>query len=265
MRLAAATCLFFTVLFVGSAAAGEVDVEHKDDWSGVEYGGSLHDSKPGANGKGPGTRPSGSPGYPGYSPDLVQRDGAWCVTNRVTYYDERADAASHTAASEARWLTLLRNYPPCPDSPRRPRPAVPAVSYATRFWGEVLLPKPVPHIRPGYAITGMPAFLETGSEVRQTFTRQTPLGTLTLETSGAFRVDWGDGTRTGPHPYLGAPWPHGRITHGYTEVGTYRVVVTEEWSAVWRLAGESGRLDGLRTVGVIESLPVHEIQAVRNR
>jgi hypothetical protein len=136
---------------------------------------------------------------------------------------------------------------------------------AEQFWGEIPLPKPQPRIAPGYAITGKRAYLETNGVLAQPFSRETPLGTLTLEAKGTYTVDWGDGTTTGPHDLEGAAWPDGGISHVYAHRGTVTVTVTEAWEATWRLAGQSGTLTGLSTNAAITDFPIQEVQAVRTR
>ncbi len=136
---------------------------------------------------------------------------------------------------------------------------------AEEFWQEVPLPKPQPHIAPGRAITGKTAYLETNGETAHSYTRETPLGTLQLHARGEYYVDWGDGEKTGPYAFEGGPWPNGRITHVYINVGTYDIVVTEKWQAPWTMGGEQGTLSGLETVGRIDNFPVEQIQAVRER
>jgi hypothetical protein len=166
-------------------------------------------------------------------------------------------------------------YAVCPDNlladPAVPAPLGPEASgqdqtqtsYAIRFWRSVPLPTPEPYIAPGRAITGLFAYLETRGETTHTFTEpNTPFGPLEIVAKGAYYVDWGDGTKTGPHPHEGGPWPDGRIKHEYLRVGTYDIVVTERWTATWSFGTESGNLDELRTVGRIEDFPVQQIQAV---
>ncbi len=109
----------------------------------------------------------------------------------------------------------------------------------------------------------MLAYLETRGSTTHTYTDpNTPFGPLTIVATGKYYVDWGDGTRTGPHPDEGGPWPDGRITHEYIHIGEYDVVVTERWTATWSFGSESGVLDELRTVGRIDDFPVQQIQAV---
>lgn len=136
---------------------------------------------------------------------------------------------------------------------------------ASQFWHEIPLPKPQPAIAPGRAITGKLAYLETRGELHHVWSTETPNGTLTVDANGAYSVDWGDGTHTGPHPFEGGPWPDGRITHTYIDVGRWDVVVTEHWTATWVLGADSGTLEELRTTGRIEDFPAQQIQAVRDR
>jgi hypothetical protein len=161
---------------------------------------------------------------------------------------------------------IFADYPPCPAQPQaggQARQLSPA-EYAARFWQDVPLPSPQPHIAPGWAITGKLAYLETRGQLAHSYTRDTPIGLLSVNATGRYYVDWGDGTTTGPHGE-GGPWPDGRITHEYIDVGVYDVVVTERWTATWRLGAESGDLSELRTAGRIDDFPVEQIQAVRYR
>lgn len=145
------------------------------------------------------------------------------------------------------------------DSTSANTPAILASSY----WNEIPLPEPEPYIAPGRAITGMYAYLETRGTTTHSFTEtSTPFGPLEIVATGHYYVDWGDGTHTGPHASEGGPWPDGRITHEYINIGTYDVVVTERWTATWSFGAESGTLDELQTVGRIEDFPVEQIQAV---
>ncbi len=158
---------------------------------------------------------------------------------------------------------ISARYPACPAQPGGGTLAQTPESYAVEFWQDVPLPKPQPYIAPGRAITGLFAYLETRGATTHTFTEpSTPFGPLTIVATGAYFVDWGDGTETGPHPAEGGPWPDGRIKHEYINIGAYDVVVTERWTATWSFGDESGTLGELRTVGRIEDFPVEQIQAV---
>lgn len=133
---------------------------------------------------------------------------------------------------------------------------------AARYWEQVPLPKPQPAIAPGRAITGKLAYLETKGELTHTYTNDTVFGPLEIVAKGGYTVDWGDGETSGPHRFEGQAWPDGKITHDYIDIGQYNVVVTEKWSATWRLGGQSGALRTLQTTGRIDNFPVQQIQAV---
>lgn len=154
-------------------------------------------------------------------------------------------------------------YPECPTDPGTAADPQTPRSFAARYWQNVPLPEPAPYIAPGRAITGMFAYLETRGTTTHTYTEpNTPFGPLTIVAHGRYYVDWGDGTRTGPHSAEGGPWPDGKIKHEYIHIGSYDVVVTERWTATWGFGDQSGALDELRTVGRIDDFPVQQIQAV---
>lgn len=165
-------------------------------------------------------------------------------------------------------LAILETYPPCPAAPLAPGAPAPVETramVAARYWERVPLPKPLPVIAPGRAITGKPAYLETHGELTHTYTTDTVFGPLQIVASGGYTVSWGDGTTTGPHTFEGKAWPDGRIIHDYLNVGKYDVVVTEKWTATWNFGGESGVLRTLQTTGRIDAFPVEQIQAVVGR
>ena len=157
------------------------------------------------------------------------------------------------------WSVVVNTLPGCPGL----SPEQVAVSFVTT----IPLPKPAPYIAPGYAITGLKAYLETRASEQERFSQQTPLGPLDVVTTRtSYEVDWGDRTGKHSHPYSGLPWPAGRITHTYTDMGRYDVTVIEQWAASWSLGGQSGRITGLRSAPArIEDFEVTQLQAVRNR
>ena len=164
--------------------------------------------------------------------------------------------------------SLYSTAPPCPAQPRLPGQTGPietAAMVARRYWEQIPLPKPRPQIAPGRAITGKLAYLETHGETRHVYTNSTVFGSLEIVATGTYVVDWGDGTTTGPHAFEGKPWPSGQITHDYLDVGTYDIVVTERWTATWRIGGQSGVLRTLQTTGTIGAFPVEQLQAVIGR
>jgi hypothetical protein len=143
-----------------------------------------------------------------------------------------------------------------------PNPA----TLAVRFWQTIPLPVPKPTIPPGYAITGKVAYLVTnGTTAPAAYAENTPIGQLTIQATGEYLVDWGDGTQpvwTGPYPAEGQPWPSGQITHTYDNVGTYSIELREQWTAVWHLAGAAGDLGGLVTGATIPGFRAEQLQAV---
>jgi hypothetical protein len=248
------------------AEAADVNAGRNKYGDGIEYGGAVPGQAGSGGGAQGGNRSSGGASQPvfrGRYPVLsAAPDGTTCIDTATRTFPSQGEATSFELGQELRWRTLVAEYSLCPNAvvPQQ-SPAV----LAEVFWGEVLLPHPAPKIDPGWALTGRLAFLETRAPMTQSFTRDTPLGPLTITATGEFLVDWGDGARTGPHPTPGAPWPDGRITHGYTNTGTVDVVVTERWKATWQLGGQSGSLTALSTDGRLDGFAVREVQAVRNR
>lgn len=130
----------------------------------------------------------------------------------------------------------------------------------------VQLPEPNPNIDPGYAVTGMKAYLETGSDRTHRFAPiDTVLGPLTITASSTYTVNWGDGSVTGPHSSSGGKYPDGNITHVYQDARTVDITVTQNWTAQWSLAGQSGTIGGLSSNGQLPNFVVREVQAVRRR
>ena len=68
-----------------------------------------------------------------------------------------------------------------------------------------------------------------------------------MDADGEYLVDWGDGTPPERYGYEGLAWPDGRITHVYTDIGRYDVVVTVEWVANWSIGERRGTVGDLRT------------------
>jgi len=126
-------------------------------------------------------------------------------------------------------------------------------------------PAPEPRIAPGWAITGLPAYLESGGRRAQDFPFDTVLGPLRI--SAAFShltVDWGDGS--GPQRYatgdLGGPHPDGGIRWIYTDVGVVDVTVVQHWTVTWSVGGESGTFEDVTSQASIPAFEVEQVQAV---
>lgn len=151
-----------------------------------------------------------------------------------------------------------------PAQPPPPPPSAVAASYWAQQ-GANQLPSPHPYIAPGYALAGLPGYLEVRAPLTATFTDSTRLGTLTIQATATVWVNWGDGdSNDGPYHTSGGPWPNGTIHHYWDNDGTYAIVVSEDWSATWSLAGQSGTLGGLQTQGSIPKFEVGQVESVRN-
>lgn len=157
------------------------------------------------------------------------------------------------------WAGVLARLPGCA--------GVAPVEVAFAFVREIVPPGPDPWVAPGYAITGKPAFLETRTPTTTAVRYDTPLGPLEVTLRATrFAVDWGDRSTVddGPFPAPGRPWPGGAARHTYTDAARYDVVVTQAWDADWRLAGETGTVNGLTSVGRLDAFEARQLQAVRN-
>jgi hypothetical protein len=145
-------------------------------------------------------------------------------------------------------------------------PAIDPAAISVAFWRTVPLPKPDPQVPPGYAVTGLPAYLVTNGTVRPApYTDNTPLGPLTIVATGTYSVDWGDSSRpawAGPYGQEGQAYPNGTITHTFDYVGTVTVTVVENWTATWTLGPDHGVLPDLETRAAIPDLQIRQLQAV---
>ncbi|MFN2608857.1 MAG: hypothetical protein ABR511_13365 [Acidimicrobiales bacterium] len=193
---------------------------------------------------------------PGLHPSA---DGTWgCIYTWYFPYGDLDRTYVDSVAAHG-WDVFLANYQFCPGDPG---PGLSPQLAAIHYWQNLPLQAPHPWIAPGRALTGREAYLETRGEEAETYREATPFGTLDIRALGSYSVDWGDGTTTGPFDEPGRPWPDGSITHVYIDVGTYNVVVTEQWSATWKLGGAGGTLPGMHTEGRIDNFPVQQIQVV---
>jgi hypothetical protein len=210
--------------------------------------------------------PTGAVHYAYFLHFDVAPDGSRCVRRERRSYPDRVSADAATDRHNVLAEIAARSFPLCPGSVRPPTtPAEEAAEY-WRVVGEDLLPRPAPRIAPGYMLAGKLAYLEAGTVSMARFEHPTPAGLLTIEAHAEHWVDWGDGSALdGPFDHPGGPWPHGTITHYWTDVGHYDVRVVQRWTGRWSLNGVGGDLAGLVTEGVVDDFPVEELQAVINR
>ena len=101
------------------------------------------------------------------------------------------------------------------------------------------LPAPELAVAPdGYALTGLPAYLETGTR-ELTFDDSLPVSVpgweliADVSASGRYTVDWGDHVGpAGPFTINGQPYPDGEVRHAYRDKGVYDVTVVDRWDVV---------------------------------
>lgn len=157
--------------------------------------------------------------------------------------------------------------PMCQPAPA-PVVASPAAA-ADDFVRRIPLPEPQLRIDPGFALTGLPAYLVISDQ--STFTVDENLagwGMMRVRLRPTrFVIDWGDGTvetiadgRTGAAHDGDASQ---QISHVYRwSDSDVRVTVRSDWQAAWQVGGFSGVVDGL-VIDATLDLPVREYRAVR--
>jgi hypothetical protein len=198
------------------------------------------------------------------SPSLGEdAEGNACI--RMTYVGSDTPSTATAAQLEQIFIDQMGYYPACPDQEPLPDAAqvTPAIA-AISFWLAQPLPAATPEIPPGSMLVGLPAYLVTNAELIDTLTGTSPFGDVQVNATSHLTVDWGDGTTTGPHHTSGSPYPNGDIAHVYDRHGTYDVVVTQHWSASWRIGDTTGTLPTRTATTRIDDFPVSQLQAVRN-
>jgi hypothetical protein len=198
------------------------------------------------------------------SPSLGEdAEGNACI--RMTYVGSDTPSTATAAQLEQIFIDQMGYYPACPDQEPLPDAAqvTPAIA-AISFWLAQPLPAATPEIPPGSMLVGLPAYLVTNAELIDTLTGTSPFGDVQVNATSHLTVDWGDGTTTGPHHTPGSPYPNGDIAHVYDRHGTYDVVVTQHWSASWRIGDTTGTLPTRTATTRINDFPVSQLQAVRN-
>lgn len=193
----------------------------------------------------------------GAGPDLNGQEGTWCVVRVV-----HASATPFPAARIARTARINRRI----EDLGHPLCARLITDAARDLSVTLVLPSPRPEIDPGWAITGLRAFLETrGTVTYDSGPIETEWGTMIMQGTGEYFVDWGDDTGWfGPYGFEGMAWPEGRITHLYRHTGTYTVKVRQLWTLHWRVGERRGTLTDRFTESTL-TLPVRELQPVRIR
>ena len=175
-----------------------------------------------------------------------------------------------TASTLTGTVRLVEIYDVCP--PAEEGEAVPPEVIAEievlRFWATKPVPRMELEIDPGWAITGLRAYLETGpdSATAQTLTFDTPVGQAVADITADYIIDWGDDTSVEQYSVNGGAWPNGDISHVYQWAQPVTVTATQHWTGTWRMtsgpaAGVGGQLPQLPMTATLDLL-VDEVQAV---
>jgi hypothetical protein len=277
LTLASATAL----LVVGVGDAAIADVTAGSGGREAVISGSRPGSQAGSAGSGTGPvlgTPSGSdeePQPPGsYEPVWGTRADAGGPCIDLVYRSEVPPNSPLAIEWDLRTIDMTNDprVAGAADPMCQPAPASVAASPAAAadgFVRRIPLPEPQLRIDPGFALTGLPAFLVIDDQ--RAFTVNEDLagwGMMSVQFRPTrFVIDWGDGTmETIADGRTGAPYggdASQQISHIYRwSDGSIRVRVRSDWQAGWQVGGFSGTVDGLVTDATLD-LPVREYRAVR--
>lgn len=183
-------------------------------------------------------------------------------------------------AYELIWQELIRYEAPdarpdvdCPAAPGEQVPLV-ALRDTVRALVTGQLPRPRPSIPPGYALTGMPAYLVTGDDHVLTYDADHSVQVgpfwfeLGITATGRTIVDWGDGSEPVVAHEPGRPYPDGRVHHTYRDRGRVEVTTTDDWTVMFTATEPSGAtltdtIGATLTDVVLDDFPVQTYRAVR--
>jgi hypothetical protein len=131
------------------------------------------------------------------------------------------------------------------------------------------MPRPTVEVPPGYALTGMEAYLVTNHQLDYgPVTHTVDLGIAVLDVivtaTGVTEVDWGDGTVATYHT-PGTPWPDGNVTHTYRDTGIVTISVTDIWQVTYRVPalGIEDTVTAPLPTRTLDDFEVQQVQAVR--
>jgi hypothetical protein len=131
------------------------------------------------------------------------------------------------------------------------------------------MPRPTVEVPPGYALTGMEAYLVTNHQLEYgPVTHTVDLGIAVLDVivtaTGVTEVDWGDGTVATYHT-PGTPWPDGNVTHTYRDTGIVTISVTDIWQVTYRVPalGIEDTVTAPLPTRTLDDFEVQQVQAVR--
>jgi hypothetical protein len=203
-------------------------------------------------------------------------DLRYCRTTRWVRVDP-ADREGFVSNAETGYLAMFGGLPElqghnpfleCPVDPTETIPPVVLREAITRTIRDDM-PRPTLEVPPGYALTGMPAYLVTNHQLEYgPVTHTVDLGVavldVTVTATGSTNVDWGDGTVATYHS-PGTPWPNGQVVHTYRDAGTVDIHVTDTWQVTYRVPalGIEDTLEAPLPPRSLDALEVQQVQAVR--
>jgi hypothetical protein len=131
------------------------------------------------------------------------------------------------------------------------------------------MPRPTVEVPPGYALTGMEAYLVTNHQLEYgPVTHTVDLGIAVLDVivtaTGVTEVDWGDGT-VAIYDTPGTPWPDGNVTHTYRDTGIVTISATDIWQVTYRVPalGIEDTVTAPLPTRTLDDFEVQQVQAVR--
>lgn len=211
-------------------------------------------------------------------PRLGREEGEACIA----YTWVRLDPAEVEEAERRAWQAIRLQVDRIPEStglPEEDCPVDPARELPPQVIGGVIrdtvtdvLPRPEPSVPPGYALTGMPAYLVTDHALDYGPTRHDvdlEVMQVTVEVRGeaTTTVDWGDGSEPRTYDQPGHPYPDGQVVHTYTDTGTATVEITDTWRLTYDVYRGGRRIisdvAAFELAPVVLDLEIRELQTVR--
>jgi hypothetical protein len=127
-----------------------------------------------------------------------------------------------------------------------------------------VLPVANPYIAPGYAVTGLPAYLEVGAPVSYDTSISVMGISVRVWGEADYLVEWESSRTVLYERDNGGPYPHGNIRHTYATVANPQTIqVTGMWTVNWSARGQTVSGIPLQVGPVTYELPVEQWQAVR--
>lgn len=136
-----------------------------------------------------------------------------------------------------------------------------------------VLPRPEPSVPPGYALTGMPAYLVTGHELAygpDEHEVDLEIMQVDVEVTGqaTSAVDWGDGSDIQTYDQPGLAHPDGGVSHTYAETGKVTIEIVDTWTLDYEVYRDGAHVISDTATfdldpATLDDLEVEQLQAVR--